>query len=188
MPNSKFCTHCMLFFSREATSEIYGPHVSSLSYLPSRYIFIRFYFQIYIFINPKIPCWNLFAFICIYQSITTFSHPRANFWRRYLKGIDYPFNTSGCKYLFFVCRYRLHSVAWLSYWIDTLVSELREIPTIAILHHPFLFGEIPTQFQATSWINLFDESNKNKKICSWWDPVALFINWPVNVDWVKQAP
>ena len=26
----------------------------------------------------------------------------------------------------------------------TLVSLLREIPTIAVLHHPFLFGEIPT--------------------------------------------
>ena len=26
----------------------------------------------------------------------------------------------------------------------TLVSSLREIPTIAVLHHPFLFGEIPT--------------------------------------------
>ena len=26
----------------------------------------------------------------------------------------------------------------------TLVSSLREIPTIAMLHHPFLFGEIPT--------------------------------------------
>ena len=26
----------------------------------------------------------------------------------------------------------------------TLVSYLREIPTAAMLHHPFLFGEIPT--------------------------------------------
>ena len=26
----------------------------------------------------------------------------------------------------------------------TLVSYLREIPTDAVLHHPFLFGEIPT--------------------------------------------
>ena len=26
----------------------------------------------------------------------------------------------------------------------TLVSHLREIPTAAVLHHPFLFGEIPT--------------------------------------------
>ena len=26
----------------------------------------------------------------------------------------------------------------------TLVSSLREIPTVSILHHPFLFGEVPT--------------------------------------------
>ena len=26
----------------------------------------------------------------------------------------------------------------------TLVSSLREIPTVAILHHPFLFGEMST--------------------------------------------
>ena len=26
----------------------------------------------------------------------------------------------------------------------TLVSSLREIPTVTVLHHPFLFGEIPT--------------------------------------------
>ena len=26
----------------------------------------------------------------------------------------------------------------------TLVSYLREIPTAVVLHHPFLFGEIPT--------------------------------------------
>ena len=26
----------------------------------------------------------------------------------------------------------------------TLVSSLREIPTAAVPHHPFLFGEIPT--------------------------------------------
>ena len=34
--------------------------------------------------------------------------------------IDNPSLTSGCKYLFFVCRYHLHSVAWFSYWFDNL--------------------------------------------------------------------
>jgi hypothetical protein len=48
------------------------------------------------------------------------SRPFANFWRRYPKGIDNPFNTSGCKYLFFVCRCCLRSVAWFSYWFDNL--------------------------------------------------------------------
>ena len=35
-------------------------------------------------------------------------------------GIDNPSLTSGCKYLFFVCRYHLHTVAWFSYWFDNL--------------------------------------------------------------------
>ena len=32
----------------------------------------------------------------------------------------------------------------------TLVSSLREIPTVAMLHQPFLFGEILTLFKQTS--------------------------------------
>ena len=85
---------------------------------------IYFYLPfIFISINPKIQ--KYFAalyFICglFIQSITTFSHPLANFWRRYLKGIDNPFNTSGCEYLLFVCRSCLHCVVWFSYWFDNL--------------------------------------------------------------------
>ena len=42
--------------------------------------------------------------------------------RRYPKGIDNPFYTSGCKYL---CRGCLRCVAWFSYWFDKLgfISE-----------------------------------------------------------------
>src|SRR3989337_3580966 len=54
------------------------------------------------------------------QSIIFLSRPFANFWRRYPKGIDNPFNTSGCEYLLFVCRCCLRSVAWFSYWFDNL--------------------------------------------------------------------
>ena len=50
LPNSNLFTHRMLFFLREATSEIYGPRVSSLLYLPSRSILFAFIFR-YIF--PK---------------------------------------------------------------------------------------------------------------------------------------
>ena len=56
----------------------------------------------------------------IYQIITTFSSPLANFWRHYPKGIDNPFNTSGCEVLLFVCRGCLCCVAWFSYWFDNL--------------------------------------------------------------------
>ena len=61
-----------------------------------------------------------FIWRSIYQSITTFSRPRANFWRHYPKGIDNPFNTSGCEYFLFVCRCCLRCVAWFSYWFDNL--------------------------------------------------------------------
>ena len=61
-----------------------------------------------------------FIWRSIYQLIATSSCSSAIFWRRYPKGIDNPFNTSGCKYLFFVCRYRLRSVVWFSYWFNNL--------------------------------------------------------------------
>ena len=66
-----------------------------------------------------------FIWHSIYQIITTSSRPFANFWRRYPKGIDNPFNTSGCEVLLFVCRGCLRCVAWFSYWFDNLgfISE-----------------------------------------------------------------
>ena len=64
--------------------------------------------------------------------------------RRTPEGIDNPFNSSSCEVLLFVCRCCLRCVVWFSYWFDTLVSSLREIPTVAVLHHPSRFGEIPT--------------------------------------------
>ena len=41
----------------------------------------------------------------------------------------------------------------------TLVSSLREIPTIVVLHHPFLFGKIPTLFKPTSLSKIHPDSN-----------------------------
>ena len=74
-------------------------------------------------IKPKIQKYLAalyFIWRSIYQIITTLSRPFANFWRRYPKGIDNPFNTSGCEYLFIVCRGCLRCVAWFSYWFDNL--------------------------------------------------------------------
>ena len=51
---------------------------------------------------------------------TTFSRPCANFWRRYPKGIDNPFNTLGCEWLLFVCMGCLCCFDWFSYWFDNL--------------------------------------------------------------------
>ena len=74
--------------------------------------------------KPKIPKYLValyFIWRSIYQFITTFSRPFANFWRRYPKGIDNPFNTSGYEYLLFVCRGCLRCVSWFSYWFNNLV-------------------------------------------------------------------
>ena len=70
--------------------------------------------------TPKIPCCNLFYLAFDLSIITTLSCLFTNFWRRYPKGIDNPFNTSGCEYLLFVCRGCLRCVAWFSYWFDNL--------------------------------------------------------------------
>ena len=61
-PNSNLFTRRMLFFSREATSEIYGPG-SLLYYICLRDIFLFAF--IFKYINPKIkiPCCNLLLFI-----------------------------------------------------------------------------------------------------------------------------
>jgi hypothetical protein len=110
LPNSNLFTHRMLFSREMPLVKSTAP--GSISY----HIIFR---------SIKLKIQKYFAalyFICdlFIQSITTFSRPRANFWRRYPKGIDNPFNTSGCEYLLFVCRCYLHSVAWFSYWFDNL--------------------------------------------------------------------
>ena len=138
----------MCYFLREATSEIYGPGIYFPSYtfkstsLFAFFFICIFYFQIYIIKNPKIPCCILFTFICIYQSTTILSYPYVTFWHRYPKGIDNPFNASGCKYLLFVCRYRLHSLAWFSYWFDNLglITEGNTVPLLCCIL-PYSLGK-----------------------------------------------
>ena len=63
--------------------------------------------------NTKIRCCTLFICDLLFQSTTIY-------WHRYPKGIDNPFNTSGCKVLLLVCRGCLRCVAWFSYWFDNL--------------------------------------------------------------------
>ena len=64
--------------------------------------------------------------------------------RRYPKGIDNPFYTSGCEYLLFVCRGCLRCGAWFSYWFDNLGLITEGNTYCRCADHPFLFGEIPT--------------------------------------------
>ena len=145
MPNSDLFTHRLLFFSREK------PLVKSMA--PGSLLYHICLCDLFSFafifrsIKPKIQKY----FVALYfscdlfiQSITTFSRPRTNFWHRYAKGIDKPFNTSGCEYLLFVCTCCLLVLLGSPNGSITLVSSLREIPTVVVLLHTFLFGEIPT--------------------------------------------
>ena len=77
----------------------------------------------------KIHCCVLFLFILFgVRSINLLQFPHVCLpilGRRYPKGIDNPFYTSGCEYLLFVCRGCLRCVAWFSYQFDNLgfISE-----------------------------------------------------------------
>ena len=137
------------FFSREATSETYGPRVSFSYYLPLRSTFrLLFIFRS---IKPKIQkylaafysylfylaCdlsiyYNLFTSICLAWGAAT------------RKGLTTPFTrrvASSC----YLCAGAVYIVLLGSPTGSiTLVSSLREIPTVFVLHHPFLFGYIPT--------------------------------------------
>ena len=62
LPNSNLFTHRMLFFSREATSEIYGPWVSSLLFAFEIYFYLLLFLDLLIQ-KHKIPCCNLLLFI-----------------------------------------------------------------------------------------------------------------------------
>ena len=68
----------------------------------------------------------LFIWNSIYQSTTNLPHVCLPILRcRTPKGIDNPFNTSGCEDLLSVCRCYLRCVAWFSYLFDNLdfISE-----------------------------------------------------------------
>ena len=99
----------------------------SLSHIFAFAIYFSFAF-IFRSIKPKIQKYFVaLYFICdlFIQSITTFFLPHTNFWHHYPKGIDNPFNTSGCEDLLSVCRGCLSCVAWFSYWFDNpgFISE-----------------------------------------------------------------
>ena len=116
------CLPTVCYFSREKPLVKPMAPGSSFSYIClAIYFFLGFIFRS---IKPKIQKYlAALYFICdlLFQSIIIFSRHHA-FWRHYPKGIDNPFNTSGCEWLLFVCRGFLRFVAWSSYWFDTLVS------------------------------------------------------------------
>ena len=144
LPNSNLFTHRLLFFSREATSETYGPRVSSLLYLPSRSILFAFIFS---FIKPNIQKYLAALYFIgrpIYQYLLL-SHVRLPISGAVAqKGLTTPF-TRRVASICYLCAGVVYVVLLgCPTGSITLVSSLREIPTVDVLHHPFLFGEIPT--------------------------------------------
>ena len=114
------CSATVCYFSREK------PLVKPTA-LGSLFIIFAFaiYFPLLLFSdlitkNTKIPCCNLFVPRSIYPIyhfyLTLFAYLEAS----YPKGIDNPFNTSGCEYLLFMCRCCLRGVRRFSYWFDNL--------------------------------------------------------------------
>ena len=86
-----------------------------------------------------------FIWRSIYQSTTILSHVCLPILRRRTrKGLTTPLTRRIASICYF-CAGVVY-VVWGGSPTGsiTLVSSLREIPTVAILHHPFLFGEIPT--------------------------------------------
>ena len=144
LPNSNSFTHHLLFLSREATSENYGTRVSFSYYLPLRSILFALLFSN--LLNPKIQKYLAviyFIWRSIYQYLQL-SHvclPISGTVTR--KGLTTPLTrriASSC----YLCVGSVYVVLLGSPTGSiTLVSSLREIPTFDVLHHPFLFGEIP---------------------------------------------
>ena len=112
LPNSNLFTHHLLFFSREATSETYGPRVSfllyciSFIYIASRLLFCNLYFPIY---TTKIP--KIFTLLSLLD--LTFASDR--------QGIDNPCIVLVARFLI-VCA-GTRDLRVVSYMIDTLVLK-----------------------------------------------------------------
>ena len=98
-------------------------------------------------VKPTAPGSSSSSYICLRSTFPL--HFYSNLIQfnlsQYGGGIDNPSYELCCNYLLFVCRYCLHSVAWFSYWIDNLAFITEGLLTSAVLHHPLLFRELPTQ-------------------------------------------
>ena len=120
------------------------PGVYSLSYLYSDLLFPTYIFRTFTSKTQKylavIDCY-LFYFAIPGDLFIQSTTNQSIF---YPGGIDNPSYASGCKYLSFVCRYRLHSVVWFSYWFDNLglITEGNTYCSCAASSLPL--GEIPT--------------------------------------------
>ena len=139
------CSPTVCYFSREKTLvKRTAPGCSSSYICLAIYFSFAFLFRS---IKPKIQIYfAALYFICdlLFQSTRIYLTSACQFLAPLPGRIDNPFNTSGCEVLLFVCRCCLCCVAWFSYWFDNLGFFTEGNTNVAVLHHPFLFWEIPT--------------------------------------------
>ena len=136
-------SHRLLFFSREATSETYGPRVS-FHYISLCDLFsLAFIFRS---IKPKIQ--KYLAAIYLFRDLFILSTTIISSYLAYLrrctrKGLTTPL-TRRVASICYLCAGVVYVVLLGSPTGSIpLVSSQREIHTVDVLHHPFLFGEIP---------------------------------------------
>ena len=114
------CLPTVYYFSREKPLVKSTSLGSLLYHICLRDLFLFAF--IFRSINPKNP--KYLAAIFIYFISRSHKIHLSNLLQFYLSfypwGIEDPSLTSGCKYLFFVCRSYLRGVSWFSYWFDNL--------------------------------------------------------------------
>ena len=136
------------FFSREATSETYGPRVSFSYYLPLRSTFPLLLFSD--LLNQKYKNTLLhFILFAIYLfnllQLPPIHAPISGAVTR--KGLTTPL-TRRVATICYMCARAIYVVLLGSPTGSiTLVPYMREIPTANVLHHPLLFGEIQRSAQ-----------------------------------------
>ena len=122
------CSPTVIFsILREASSETYGPRVYLLSYKLSIYFYLHLYFSNLYYKIPKI--------YLSYHTISIRSHFRKWPWRDWQ-----PLYRVGCEFSVCLCRcVGLLRSLLLDWYLGS--QKLREILTLLLLHHPFLFKE-----------------------------------------------
>ena len=139
------CLPTVCYFSREKPLVKSTAPESLLSHICLRDLFLFAF--IFRSLNPKSQKYSL-NFICFYLHLSIYH----NFYPIYFpisgavtqKGLTAPLIRRVAS-ICYLCAGVVHIVLRGSpTGLITLVSSLREIPTVVVQHHPFLFEEIPT--------------------------------------------
>ena len=123
---------------REATSETYGPRVYFPSYICLRSTFPLHFYSDLLNQEYKNTLLQFILFAIYYFNQLQISGIVTR------KGLTTPLTRRVARCCYLCARVVYVVLLGSPTGLITLVSSLREIPTIALLHHPFLFGEIPT--------------------------------------------